>query len=124
MGFTVNFTKAECLVINDEQVVIMRGVRSKDNCYMWESENTNLSSMCTTDKDEEKVKLWQQESGHPHLRGMKRISSIEGVRRIPRSFIDKGRIYGKYEVGQEIRMSHSMSRHLNAPKVLKQSTRI
>src|ERR1043165_2799352 len=102
----------------------MKGVRSKDNCYLWESENTTLPSVCSTDKDEEEVKLWQQESGHPHLRRMKRISSIEGVRKIPRSFMNKGRICGKYEVEQGIRMSHSMSRHLTTPKVLKQSTRI
>src|ERR1043165_3704854 len=124
MGFKVNFTKTECLVINDEQVVIMRGVRSKDNCYMWESKNTTLSSVCSTDKDEEEVKLWQQESDHPHFRGMKRISFIKGVRRIPRFLMDKGRICGKYKAGQEIRMSHSMSRQMTTPKVLKQSTRI
>src|ERR1044072_1690864 len=54
---------------------------------------------------------------------MKRISPIEGVRRIPRLHLDKGRICGKYKAGQEIRMSHSMSRHLITPKVLKQSTK-
>src|ERR1044072_7427221 len=124
MGLTVNFTKCECLVINDEQVVIMKGDRSKDNCYLWEFENTTLPSVCSTDKDEEEVKLWQQESDHPHFRGMKRISSIEGIRRLPRLNMDKGRICGKCKAGQEIRMSHSMSRHLITSKVLKQSTRI
>src|ERR1051325_9030882 len=123
MGLTVNFTKSECLVINDEQVVIMKGVRSKDNCYLWESENTTLPSVCPTDKDEEEVKLWQQESDHPHFRGMKRISSIERIRRLSRLHMDKGRICGNYKDGQEIRMSHSMSRHLITPEVLKQSTR-
>ena len=123
MGYTVNFIKAECLVINDEQVVIMRGVGSKDNCYLWESENPTLPSECSTDKDEDEVKLWQQESDHPHLRGMKRVSSIEGVRRLPRIHMGKGKIYGNCKAGQEIRMSHSMSRHLITPEVLKQSTR-
>ena len=27
MGFKVNFTRSECLVINDDQKVVMRGVR-------------------------------------------------------------------------------------------------
>src|ERR1044072_3518398 len=123
MGFTVNFTKTECLVINDEQAVIMRGVRSKDNCYLWESENPTLPFVCSTDKDEEKVKLGQQETDQPHLREMKRISSIEGVRRLPRIHIGKGKICGNCQAGQEIRMSHSMSRHVITPEVLKQSTR-
>jgi hypothetical protein len=34
-GLNVNFTKTECLVTNAKNEVIMRGVRSKDNCYMW-----------------------------------------------------------------------------------------
>src|ERR1043165_4756275 len=123
MGFIVNFTKTECLVINDEQAVIMRGVRSKNNCYLWESENPILPSVCSTDKDEEKVKLGQQETDQPHLRGIKRISSIEGVRRLPRIHMEKGKICGNCKAGQEIRMSHSMSRHLITPEVLKQSTR-
>src|ERR1051325_8592072 len=123
MGFTVNFTKAECLVINDEQVLIMRGVRSKDNCYLWESENPTQPSVCSTDKDEEEVRLGQQESDHPHLKGMERISSKEGVRRVPRIHMEKGKICGNCKAGQEIRMSPSMSRHLITPEVLKQSTR-
>src|ERR1043165_1241572 len=52
LGFKVNFTKSECLVTNEKQEVIMRGVRSKDNCYLWESVNTNFSSVCSTAKTE------------------------------------------------------------------------
>jgi hypothetical protein len=33
----VNFTKEECLVSNDEGEILMRGTRSKDNCYLWVS---------------------------------------------------------------------------------------
>src|SRR3954469_20652101 len=34
-GYQVNFTKAECVVTNEKREVVMRGVRSKDNCYLW-----------------------------------------------------------------------------------------
>ncbi|CAJ2637520.1 unnamed protein product [Trifolium pratense] len=34
-GMKVNFTKNECLVCNNEGDILMRGVRSKDNCYLW-----------------------------------------------------------------------------------------
>src|ERR1051325_4759182 len=71
-GFKVNFTKSECIVSNEKQEVVMRGVRSKDNCYLWEPENTNLSTVCSTAKDEKEVKLWHQKLGHLHLRGMKK----------------------------------------------------
>ena len=90
---------------------------------MWESENTNLASVCSTDKDEEEVKLWHQELGNLHLRGMKRIISMKAVRRIPRLHTDKGRVCGKCNVGKQTRMSHPMSRHLTTSKVLNQVPR-
>src|ERR1043165_3084374 len=106
MGFKVNFTKSECIVSNEKQEVVMRGVRSKDNCYLWEPENTNLSTVCSTAKDEKEVKLWHQKLGHLHLRGMKRLH------------IDDGRVCGECQVGKQTRVSHSMSRHLTTSKVL------
>lgn len=33
-GLKVNFTKSECLVTNEKNKVIMKGARSKDNCYI------------------------------------------------------------------------------------------
>jgi hypothetical protein len=44
-GLKVNFTKAECLVSNEEGDILMRGTRSKDNCYLWVShEEANLGT--------------------------------------------------------------------------------
>jgi hypothetical protein len=34
-GLSVQFNKAECLIVNDNQEVLMRGFRSNDNYYMW-----------------------------------------------------------------------------------------
>jgi hypothetical protein len=34
-GMKVNFTKSECLVNNEERELVLRGTRSKDNCYLW-----------------------------------------------------------------------------------------
>src|ERR1043165_2046615 len=117
-GFKVNFTKSECIVTNEKQEIVMRGVRSKDNCYLWEPENTNLSTVCSTVKDEKEVKLWHQKLGHLHLRGMKKIISMEAVRGIPRLDIDEGRVCGECQVGKQTRVSHPMLRHLTTSKVL------
>ena len=78
-GLNVNFTKTECLITNKETEVIMKGIRSQDNCYMWSPQETGYSSMCTLAKEEE-VKIWHQKLGHLHLKGMKRIISVEAVR--------------------------------------------
>ena len=31
----VNFSKSECLVTNRNGEVVMKGAKSKDNCYLW-----------------------------------------------------------------------------------------
>jgi len=49
-GLNVNFTKTECLITNKESEVIMEGVRTKDNCYMWNSQ-ISYSSKCTSVKE-------------------------------------------------------------------------
>jgi hypothetical protein len=33
-GLKVNFTETECLVVDDGGIVLMKGARSKDNCYL------------------------------------------------------------------------------------------
>lgn len=38
-GLKVNFTKSECVVTNENNEVIMKGARSKDNCYVNSSRN-------------------------------------------------------------------------------------
>jgi hypothetical protein len=37
-GLNVNFTKTECLIFDKNSEVIMKGIRTKDNCYMWSSQ--------------------------------------------------------------------------------------
>ena len=75
-GFKVNFSKEEFLVCNEKNEVVMKGIRSKDNCYLWVPQELNLSSTCVFAK-ENKVKIWHQKLGHLHLKGMKRIISEE-----------------------------------------------
>ncbi|XP_058758616.1 uncharacterized protein LOC131631861 [Vicia villosa] len=45
--------------------VVMRGVRSKDNCYLWVSHESSYSTVCSK---KEEAKLWHQRLGHLHLR--------------------------------------------------------
>ena len=54
-GFNVQFTKEECVVKNGENKEVMRGSRSKDNCYLWEPKVSNYSSMCFLAKEEKEM---------------------------------------------------------------------
>lgn len=45
-GLKVSFNKLECVVSSQDQGVVMKGSRSKDNCYLWISLNKEDPSTC------------------------------------------------------------------------------
>src|ERR1044072_1267729 len=86
-GLVVRFSKEECLVIAENQESVMRGARSKDNCYMWMSQEECKMSKCLLSKEDE-VKLWHKKLGHLNLKSMKQIISEEVVRGLPKMKIE------------------------------------
>ena len=116
-GFNVNFTKSECLVTNEKSEVLMKGSRSKDNCYLWTPQETSYSSTCLVSKEDE-VNIWHQRFGHLHLRGMKKIIDKGAVRGIPNLKIEEGRICGECQIGKQVKMSHQKLQHQTTSRVL------
>ncbi|KAI5407268.1 hypothetical protein KIW84_053503 [Lathyrus oleraceus] len=72
-GLNVNFTKTECLIFNKNNEVIMKGIKSKDNCYIWSSQmDYPLKHWMSTDalkSDEKQVcGKFQTKMSHQKLR--------------------------------------------------------
>ncbi|KAK2455973.1 cysteine-rich RECEPTOR kinase [Trifolium repens] len=109
-GLRVNFTKEECLVSNDEGEILMRGTRSKDNCYLWVSHEEAQLGKCLLGKEDE-VQLWHQKLGHLNLSGMKKAVTVEAIRGLPKLKITEGSICGECQIGKQTRMSHPMLEH-------------
>lgn len=116
-GLKVIFTKSECLVTNEKNKVLMKGVGSKDNCYLWSSKETNLTPTFQISKEEE-VNMWHQKLGHMHMKGMKKIVSKEAIRGIPKLKIEEGKICGEFQIGKKTKMSHPKLQHQTTSKVL------
>ncbi|CAJ2662295.1 unnamed protein product [Trifolium pratense] len=116
-GMKVNFTKNECLVSNNEGDILMRGVRSKDNCYLWIPLEEASVSTCLLTKNEE-VKLWHQKLGHLNLKSMKRVISEEAIRGLPSLQIQEGNICGECQIGKQTKVSHQKLQHLSTSRVL------
>ncbi|WJX25125.1 hypothetical protein P8452_14197 [Trifolium repens] len=116
-GMKVNFTKSECLVNNEEGQLVLRGTRSKDNCYLWMPQEEALTSTCLVTTEDE-VQLWHQKLGHLNLKGMKKVISLEAIRGIPKLRIVEGKVCGECQIGKQIRMSHPMLEHQTTSKVL------
>ena len=116
-GLLVNFSKSECLVKNEKEVVLMKGIRSKDNCYLWESQIVAYSSTYSTTKEDE-VKLWHQKLGHLHFKRMKEVISEGAIRDMPELKIEEGEVYDTCESKKKIMMSHPMLQHHTTSKIL------
>ncbi|CAJ2662740.1 unnamed protein product [Trifolium pratense] len=116
-GMKVNFTKSECLVTNDEGEILMRGVRSKDNCYLWvPQEEANVSTCLITKEDE--IKLWHQKLGHLNLRSMKKAIPEEAIKGLRNLKIEEGSICGECQIGKQTKMPHPKLQHLTTTRVL------
>ncbi|CAJ2673046.1 unnamed protein product [Trifolium pratense] len=88
----------------------MKGVMSKDNCYLWVSEDENHLSTCLLSK-EDKVKSWHQEIGHLHLRGLKKFIAEDAIRGNPKLKIEEGTICGECQIGKQTMVAHLRLQH-------------
>jgi hypothetical protein len=113
----VNFTKEGCYVIDSKDEVIMKGERSKDNCYLWTPLEPKVLSTCLVNKQED-VRLWHQKLGHLHLRGMKKILSKEAIKGVPQLTIEEGTFCGECQIGKQVKTSHPKLQHLTTDRVL------
>jgi len=98
-------------------VLYHKGTKSKDNYYLWVSQENVLLSSCMLSKDEE-VRPWHQKLGHLNLQGMKKAISVEAIRGIPKLQITEGSICGECQVGKQTQMSHPRLEHQGTSKVL------
>ncbi|PNY10358.1 retrotransposon-related protein, partial [Trifolium pratense] len=116
-GMKVNFTKEECIVSNDQGDVLMKGARSKDNCYLWVPiEETDVSTCLRIKEDE--VKIWHQRLGHLNLRSMKKAMSKEAIRGLPNLQIEENSICGECQIGKQTKVSHQLLQQLSTSRVL------
>ena len=117
-GLIVNFTKLECLVTNEKVVVLMKGIRSKDNCYLWVPQKTTYSSTCLMTK-EDKGNLWHQKLGHMNLKGIKKIMSKKDIRGLPKLKIKEGKVCSECHIRKQTKMSHQKLQHQTTSNVMR-----
>jgi hypothetical protein len=103
-GLKVNFSQPECLVTDAKGVVLMKGVRSKDNCYLWVPNQKSHVATCMIATEDE-VKIWHQRLGHLNLMSMKKATSTKVIRGLPKLAIVEGKIYGECQIGKQTKLS-------------------
>ena len=78
--FLVQFSKKGCLILNEEGVQVLKGLRTTNNCYgvipkpsiACQSARVNL------------LELWHQRLGHANYKQVAKVSKLEAVIGLPK----------------------------------------
>ena len=86
-GLTVVFSATGYRAINAYGVTILQGIRSGNNCYMWEKKIKCMSSQGNAE-------LWHHGLGHMNVRNMTNLVHKDLVRGVPKLRIDDKLVCG------------------------------
>ena len=98
-GLTVVFSATDCRAINAYGVTILQGIRSGNNCYMWEKK-----IKCMTAQGN--VELWHQRLGHMNIRNMTNLVHKDLVRGVPKLRFDDKMVCGACNQGKQVKVQH------------------
>ncbi|XP_024010096.1 uncharacterized protein LOC112085206 [Eutrema salsugineum] len=113
-GLTVVFTKRDCRAVDDVGKVILQGIRSGNNCYMWNS--SCKEEKCFTACDD--LHLWHQRLGHMNVRSLANLVDKEIVRGVPRvKGVDKS-VCGPCTQGKQVKIQHKRVPDVQSKAVL------
>ena len=83
------------MVLNGCNQEVMRGDRSKDNCYLWKSKDSLYFPKCPLAKGDQEGKLGHGRLDQLQVKGMKKSISKGTMRGVPYLSLDKRTDYGK-----------------------------
>ncbi|KAL0715908.1 hypothetical protein Bca4012_065230 [Brassica carinata] len=98
-GLTVVFTAVDCRAINQYGVTILQGIRSGNNCYMWDKKVKCLSAQGDAD-------LWHRRLGHMNIRNMTNQIHKDMIRGVPKLKIDDKMVCGACNEGKQVKVQH------------------
>lgn len=111
-GLKVIFTKTDCQAIDSVGNVILEGIRSGNNCYMWKPPNKCMSA------SESQLDLWHKRMGHMNVNGLQRIVKANVVRGVPKLEESSGSICKACCQGKQIKVQHKQVKEITSKRVL------
>jgi len=111
-GLTVSFNKVKCWATNERNQNTLTGVRTGNNCYMWEE-----PKICLRAEKEDPV-LWHQRLGHMNARSMSKLVNKEMVRGVPELKHIEKIVCGACNQGKQIRVQHKRVEGIQTTQVL------
>lgn len=111
-GLQVNFNKTECCVFDRDNIQILCGKRSCDNCYL-----LTVKANCLHVKIEE-TEIWHQKLGHTSFRNLQKLISTQAITGIPRLKFHDKRLCDASQVGKQVKTSHPKVQDISTTSVL------
>ena len=78
--FLVQFSKKGCLILNEEGVQVLKGLRTTDNCY---GVVPKLNVSCRSARVN-LLELWHQHFGHANYKQVAKVLKLEAVIALPK----------------------------------------
>ena len=77
--FLVQFSKKECIIINEEGIQVFEGNRTTDNCYgVVPIAPISCRSACV-----DMLELWHHRFGHANFKQVAKVSKLDTVEGLP-----------------------------------------
>ncbi|XP_010457015.1 PREDICTED: uncharacterized protein LOC104738554 [Camelina sativa] len=99
-GLSVLFTKTDCKALDESGNVKLYGVRSGNNCYMWEKQSIKCYSARGS------IDLWHQRLGHMNTRNLATLVNKEIIRGVPKLKGEDNMVCGPCNQGKQVKIQH------------------
>ncbi|XP_050937810.1 uncharacterized protein LOC127148365 [Cucumis melo] len=113
-GYSVNFSKASCVVVDKDNHMFMSSSRQADNCYHWIFNNSHIYHSTKEDQ----TWLWHRKLGHISLRSIDKAIKNEAMVGIPNIDINSKFFCGDCLIGKQTKVSHKSLKECSTNRIL------
>lgn len=111
-GLEVIFNSKECRAVDARNNVVLRGIRSGNNCYLWRPSNVCFAAA------ESKLDLWHKKLGHMNTNGLFRLVNAEVVRGVPDLEKQTETVCGACCQGKQVKVQHKQISEIRSTRIL------
>ena len=101
--FIVQFSKKECIIIDEEGIQVFEGNRTTDNCYGVVPTAPILCRSARVDM----LELWHHRFRHVNFKQVAKVSKVKAVEGLPKFGKVVKSICGACQMGKQTKASHS-----------------
>ena len=100
--FLVQFSKKGCLILSEEGVQVLNGLKTTDNCYgVVPKPNVSCQSARVN-----LLELWHQRFGHANYKQVAKVSKLEAVIGLPKFGKIEKNVCGPCQLGKQTKSTH------------------